>query len=92
MENITILKQNVVKLVEQIEKLKTQNRLLEARAVAAESRAENLENKAKELQEQLSSSLLSSAITEVAGGTKSAKARVDRLIKDIDKCIALSSK
>ncbi len=92
MDSVSILKQSVERLVVQVEKLKEQNRLLGARAVAAESRAENAERKSKELQEQLTSALLKNSITEVAGGAKAAKLRISRLIRDIDKCIAMNNK
>lgn len=92
MDSVTILKSSVEQLVAQVEKLKTQNRELRVKAVSAGARAENAENKNKELQEQLSSMLLKNAITEVAGGARAAKLRVTRLIKDIDKCIAISNK
>lgn len=92
MENISKLKHNIDRLVGQVEKLKEQNRILQARVVAAEARASRSQEKAEELQTQLTSSLLTSTITEVAGGTKAAKLRINRLIKDIDKCIAMSSK
>ncbi|MFI3287720.1 MAG: hypothetical protein R3Y61_04500 [Rikenellaceae bacterium] len=92
MENISKLKHNIDRLVGQVEKLKEQNRILQARVVAAEARASRSQEKAEELQTQLTSSLLTSTITEVAGGTKAAKQRINRLIKDIDKCIAMSSK
>ncbi len=92
MENITKLKHNVEQLVGQVEKLKELNRQLKARVVAAEARAENAEQKSEELQGQLTTALLSATITEVAGGSKAAKMRINRLIKDIDKCIAMSSK
>ncbi len=92
MDNITTLKHNVQQLVLQIEKLKEQNRALKLRATNAENRARKAEEKSDELQTQLTSALLSTTITEVAGGTKAAKQRINRLIRDIDKCIALSSK
>lgn len=91
MDSVALLKLNVEKLLTQVEKLKEQNRHLMARAVAAESRADNTERKNLELQEQLTSSLLKNSITEVAGGNKAARARITKLIKDIDKCIAISS-
>ncbi len=92
MDSILGLKGNVEKLVQQIEKLKEQNAQLRARAVAAEARVERIEKQKEELEGQFTSLVLRSSITEVAGGTKAAKLRINRLIRDIDKCIALSSK
>lgn len=92
MDSVTTLKNSVEKLLAQIERLKESNRLLTARTVAAEARAEAVERKNAELQEQLTSALLKNSITEVAGGSRAAKLRISRLIRDIDKCIAMSSK
>ncbi len=92
MDSILTLKGNIEKLVQQIERLKEQNMQLKARAVAAEAKADRAEQKNSELEAQFTSLVLRSSITEVAGGTKAAKLRINRLIRDIDKCIAMSSK
>lgn len=92
MDSLATLKSDVEKLVAQVEKLKTQNRELRVKAVSSGMRAENAEIKNRELQDQLSSLLLKNSITEVAGSSRAAKIRITRLIKDIDKCIALSNK
>lgn len=92
MDSVTTLKNSVEKLLAQIDRLKESNRTLGARTVAAEARAELAEKKNAQLQHQLTSALLKSSITEVTGGSRAAKLRISRLIRDIDKCIAMSSK
>ncbi len=86
------LKNSVTLLLKQIEKLKLENQTLRAKATANEARAHNAEQKNKELLEQNTTLLLKNSLTEVAGSTKAAKLRINKLLKDIDKCIALSSK
>ena len=92
MDSVALLRQSVEKLLAQVDKLKEQNRELKARNTAAEQRATNAEAKCEELQEQLTSVLLRNTITEVAGGPKAAKLRITRMIRDIDRCLAMSSK
>lgn len=92
MDGVSTLKSSVEKLLEQINRLKDENRLLKAHTVSAEARAATAEQRVEQLQQQLTSTLLKSTITEVAGGAKAAKLRIARLIRDIDKCIAMSSK
>lgn len=36
--------------------------------------------------------LLSGAVTEVSGGTRAAKLRINRLLKEVDRCLALMNK
>ncbi|WP_294596790.1 hypothetical protein [uncultured Rikenella sp.] len=36
--------------------------------------------------------LLRKSVTEVAGGVRAAKLRINRLLKDVDRCIALMNK
>lgn len=92
MGNVVALKSDVEELLARLKKLRTQNSELRVKAVSSGARAENAEIKNRELQDQLSSLLLKNSITEVAGGSRAAKLRITRLIKDIDKCIALSNK
>ncbi|MFI3298788.1 MAG: hypothetical protein R3Y49_03180 [Rikenellaceae bacterium] len=92
MDSITTLKQSVTKLLEQIERLKKQNSQLNAHVSAAEARAKRAEEKNAELNEQLGALLLGTTLTQVAGGSRAAKMRITKLIKEVDKCIAMSSK
>lgn len=86
------LKQNVERLLAETRSLRADNARLVARSAAMEARALAAEKKLSEGQQQLTATLLTSSITEVAGGTRAAKLRISRLIRDIDKCIAMVSK
>lgn len=92
MESIERLKESVTRLLAEVRELKGQNARLAAHSVAAEARASAAENKAKMLESQLTTSLLKNSISEVAGGSRAARLRISRLIRDIDKCIAMVSK
>lgn len=92
MDSVDRLKQSVEKLLEETRELRVSNARLVARAASMEARALAAERKLQEEQGQLTATLLKSSITEVAGGTKAAKQRISRLIRDIDKCIAMASK
>ncbi len=92
MDNQGRLKQDIERLVAQSDRLKRSNAQLKAQSVAAEARAEIAEARVEELEEQLSALLLKASIIEVAGGPKAARLRINRMIRDIDRCIAMSSK
>lgn len=92
MDSVERLKSNVERLLTETRQLRADNARLVARAAAMEARAMAAEAKLKEGQTQLTATLLKSSITEVAGGTRAAKLRISRLIRDIDKCIAMASK
>lgn len=92
MDSVDRLKQSVEKLLEETRELRVSNARLVARAASMEARAMAAEQKLEQGQGQLTATLLKSSITEVAGGTKAAKLRISRLIRDIDKCIAMASK
>lgn len=91
---------NLVERVERnIERVLSQNaELREANAgLAAEnSRLEELAaSQAAEIESlrgQLDRLLLRKSVTEVAGGVRAAKLRINRLLKDVDRCIALMNK
>lgn len=44
------------------------------------------------LRKQVDGLLLHKSVTEVAGGVRAAKLRINRLLKDVDRCIALMNK
>lgn len=92
MESIERLKESVTRLLAEVRELKGQNARLVAHSVAAEARAKAAEDKVNMLEGQLTTSLLKSSISEVAGGSRAARLRISRLIRDIDKCIAMVSK
>lgn len=65
--------------------LAAENARLEALAAAQAAEIENLRTHLDRL-------LLRKSVTEVAGGVKAAKLRINRLLKDVDRCIALMNK
>lgn len=44
------------------------------------------------LKKQVDGLLLRKSVTEVSGGVRAAKLRINRLLKDVDRCIALMNK
>ena len=65
--------------------LAAENARLEAVTAAQASEIESLRT-------QLDRLLLRKSVTEVAGGVRAAKVRINRLLKDVDRCIALMNK
>ena len=65
--------------------LTAENARLEAVTAAQASEIESLRT-------QLDRLLLRKSVTEVAGGVRAAKVRINRLLKDVDRCIALMNK
>ncbi len=92
MDNNSALMSSIKKLLVQVEKLKKQNQQLSAHLAAAEARAKMAEKKNEELNEMHNAMLLGNSLTQVAGGSKAARLRITRLIKEVDKCIALSNR
>lgn len=65
--------------------LAAENRRLERLAAEQMAEIENLRSKLDQL-------LLRNSVTEVSGGVRAAKVRINRLLKDVDRCIALMNK
>ncbi|WP_418560695.1 hypothetical protein [Rikenella microfusus] len=65
--------------------LAAENARLEAVTAAQASEIESLRT-------QLDRLLLRKSVTDVAGGVRAAKVRINRLLKDVDRCIALMNK
>lgn len=65
--------------------LAAENARLEALAASQASEIENLRTRLDRL-------LLHKSVTEVSGGVRAAKLRINRLLKDVDRCIALMNK
>lgn len=95
-----ISEQNLVEHVErQVARVLAQNdelRAANAGLAAENARLESLvaEQTAQigELRMQLDRLLLHKSVTEVSGGVRAAKVRINRLLKDVDRCIALMNK
>ncbi|WP_298063467.1 hypothetical protein [uncultured Rikenella sp.] len=65
--------------------LAAENARLEALAASQAAEIENLRTRLDRL-------LLHKSVTEVSGGVRAAKLRINRLLKDVDRCIALMNK
>ncbi|MDE5945365.1 MAG: hypothetical protein K2G93_07270 [Rikenella sp.] len=65
--------------------LAAENRRLEGLVAEQTAEIENLRSKLDRL-------LLRNSVTEVSGGVRAAKVRINRLLKDVDRCIALMNK
>lgn len=95
-----ISEQNLVERVErQVARVLAQNdelRAANAGLAAENARLESLVAEQTvqigELRLQLDRLLLHKSVTEVSGGVRAAKVRINRLLKDVDRCIALMNK
>lgn len=65
--------------------LAAENQRLEGLVAEQTAEIENLRSKLDRL-------LLRNSVTEVSGGVRAAKVRINRLLKDVDRCIALMNK
>lgn len=96
MENtgITVdqLREKIEKLVSMHSRLKKEKGVLEKeRSRLLEKNMEQRE-KISELEQRVKVLEISKSIADVSGGTKMAKLRVNRLLREIDSCIALMNK
>lgn len=87
--NIDKLKQSITRLITRSKELEKENNELRARCKSMTSELEKSQSKVTELEGQLTASLLGRGLTEVAGGVKGAKTRINTLIRDIDRCISI---
>ena len=81
------LKQRITTLISLYEGEKQRADMLERRLSDAEAKVETYSKQITELNRQMDNLKLKSALTSEAG-TARAKERIDKLIRDIDKCIA----
>ena len=65
-----------------------QNKSLESKIQDLQSELENLQRENKDLNNKLKTTRVASAISE-GNGSYEAKMRINRLVREIDKCIAL---
>lgn len=91
-DKITTLTNNVANLLRLCEQLRAQNQQLAARLNAEKALTLQLNDHIRNLEQQLTVLTLVKATTEVSGTTKNAKARLNAMIKNIDKAIAILNK
>lgn len=90
--SIDRLKQSVAGLMSKARALERERARLEGLCGRQEAEIAQLKAKVCELEGALTHTLLSRSFVEVSGGVKGAKARINGLIRDIDKCISLIDK
>jgi len=86
------LKRNILRLVNLNKFLEAENVKLAAKCAAQEKTLEDNSAKIAELQAQVTQLLLKNSVVEVTGGVKGARQRINALLRDIDRCMALMNK
>lgn len=86
------LKQSIAKLILLHKKADSESVILRSRLTQLQKELEAEKQKRAELENKLTELILRRSITEVSGGVKSAKQRVNALLRDIDRCLALMNK
>lgn len=87
--NIDRLKQSITRLITSNKELERENERLRAQHTQMGDELQRSQTRALELEGQLTATLLSRGLSEVAGGVKGAKSRINTLIRDIDRCISV---
>lgn len=88
-DKISTLSANVTTLLQTLEDLRQQTHQLQARLQAEKAITSQLVDKIHELENQNTILTLTKSTLEVSGTTKNAKARINAMIKDIDKTISM---
>ena len=84
------LKTNVEQLISKLETSEANEKHLAAELLESEENLAKTKNKLDDLQKQIENIQLAEAFKASSGGsTQEAKAKIGRLIREIDKCIAL---
>lgn len=86
------LERDIEKLLASNKQLKAENQKLKAENQKLTATGAEWKTKAAELNQQADQLLLRKSVTEVSGGVKAAKLRINRLLKEVDRCIALMNK
>lgn len=86
------VERNIERILAQNEQLREENRKFAAERTKLGSVLNERNDRIAELQNQVDQLLLHRSVTEVSGGVRAAKLRINRLLKDVDRCIALMNK
>lgn len=86
------VKKTIDKLIALYEGAKAENMALRSALEKSESENETRKQRISELERQLDNLRLTQAFASTADGEGQAKARLDKLIREIDKCISLLEK
>lgn len=86
------LERDISRLLAKNKELREENHKLTGQNERLAETVAELKTKVSEQEEQIDQLLLKKSVTEVSGGTKAAKLRINRLIREVDRCIALMNK
>ena len=86
------VERNIERILAQNAELREANAGLAAENARLETLAAAQAAEIGELRTQVDRLLLRKSVTEAAGGVRAAKLRINRLLKDVDRCIALMNK
>lgn len=83
------LRKNIERLLSAFESARAENLALRAEIDAREKSIQSLNAKVKELENEIEALQLKAAFTTTTKDNSGAKAKIDSLIKEIDRCIEL---
>ncbi len=86
---LTDIKAKIEKLIEAYEAAKAENEVLAEKLRQSEEKNEDQKKQITELEKQIDNLRLAEAFTGAAEDRDVAKRKIDRLIREIDKCISL---
>lgn len=86
------LKRNFERLIALYESQKKENEILRSDFQSVKEENETLHKQIAELKKQIGNLELTGAFSASGAGSGDAEARIDKLIKEIDKCISLLEK
>lgn len=86
------VERNVQRLLAQNTELREANAALGAENERLNALASAQSEEIARLRADLDRLLLRKSVTEVSGGVRAAKLRINRLLKDVDRCMALMNK
>jgi cell division septum initiation protein DivIVA len=89
---IASLRNNLKRIINLYEGQKEENRVLQEHNKDLQQKIDTLELKKKELIEKSNNTNLAQAFIEASGSNHNAKIKVNRIVREIDKCIALLNK
>jgi len=83
------IKENINKLISLYENEKTERKKLQDSLAKSEVENEAFRKQIKELEDQIANLKLTRAFQASSGNNSDAKAKIDKLIREIDRCISL---
>lgn len=86
------VERNIQRLLAQNAELREANAALGAENAWLHAQTAAQGEEIARLQADMDRLLLRKSVTEVAGGVRAARLRINRLLKDVDRCIALMNK